>query len=112
METMMGIGEFLGIESALSVVVMLGVGCCLYLQYRERLWLKRHGNMALGKIIGIKREEDDGSTVWLAIVEFTDKTGMQHRFNANMCHGRSSWIVNQQVEIRYHPDNPNKAIVV
>ena len=75
----------------------------------ETIFLLIFGISRRGTIVEIGYADPAG---WFSIIQFRDKTGVNHNFESNRNAVFRKWAVGDLVSVKYHPSNPKKAIVI
>jgi hypothetical protein len=77
----------------------------------RRLALAAGGVATTGRVVAFEQREIDYALTYLPIVSFTDERGRAHRFTSVA--GRSDPVppVGSTVPVRYHPSDPDSALI-
>jgi hypothetical protein len=99
------------------ILIIIGVGITIfgYVSLKKSQNLAKNGVKTMAKVIEItERWESDSdghqSKMYYPLLEFNDESGKKHSFQGNIGSNRKKkYQLEQQIEILYDPNEPQKA---
>ncbi len=94
-----------------NLLFIFFIGLFLYFANRD-YQLNQNGESVMGTVVGLEESEspEDGCCVYSPIVEFT-VGGQTYTFDSGYATDPPRYVVGDQVEVAYDPDNPQTAEV-
>ncbi|MCB1592054.1 MAG: DUF3592 domain-containing protein [Alphaproteobacteria bacterium] len=99
------------ISGYIMLLLVLGLSIGAYYAGLSMLSYVNEGISVRGEVTGLRSKRSDDSTVYHALVKFTDKEGKERRFEDSVGSSHPSYKQGDDVAVLYLPDSPGDAII-
>lgn len=99
------------IGAFVMILIAGGLGVGAYYAQKSMVEYSTRGIRAEGEVTGFKSKDSDDTTVYHAIVEFTDQSGNGVRFEDSVGSSHPGFVRGDKVSVLYLPEKPSAAMI-